>query len=91
MTEELNKIMAGFEVAKIMASIHDKWRQKAAEFIMSQERYKDVYLVEQVLAIADDAAQAELQVHADYCEKMTALVELQERKNAAEKADMAVN
>lgn len=91
MKEELRGLLAGLETAKLMAEIHDKWQQKAAEFIVNNERYKDVDLVTQALAIAQEAAQAELQAYTDYCEKMTALVELKERQKIAENAGKAVN
>lgn len=91
MQNELSELMIGMHIANLTEEIVKQWKARTIEIMISSGLYKKTDLIEQAVAIGEEAAKSELRAHMEFHEKLRALVELNERREAAENADRAVN
>lgn len=86
----ISELLASMKVQEIKREIVEEWRKRVCDIMLTNEHYKNLEFVENLLAIADDAAKAQFKIHEDFSGKICALLELEERKKS-EAGKTAIN
>lgn len=90
MQEKLIEFLSEMQTAHLVGAVHEKWRNKAVEFIVGNELYKKPHLIEPIIAICEENAQAEISNITDNIKNLHALLEA-DAKQQEEKTEAGVH